>query len=190
MKKKRLIYLTGVFCLLLCACGQTQPGDTGREEDGVPVENGSRSGQADEVESGAEGAQQGGQADGAEGAQQGGQTDGVENVQNGTGEQDWAACFQNMKYTKSDKGISDTNPVMTQRFGADPYGMVYGDRVYLYMTADALERDADGQVTENTYSKIRSINVISTDDMGRRAQPNGPTIPGPLPPPGRRSTGR
>ena len=74
MKKKRLIYLTGVFCLLLCACGQTQPGDTGREEDGVPVENGSRSGQADEVESGAEGAQQGGQADGAEGAQQGGQT--------------------------------------------------------------------------------------------------------------------
>ncbi|MCX4305305.1 MAG: glycoside hydrolase family 43 protein [Acetatifactor sp.] len=173
MKKKRLIYLTGVFCLLLCACGQTQPGDTGREEGGVPLENGSRSGQADEVESGAEGsqaegaegAQQGGQAEGADGAQQGGQADGVENAQNGTGEQDWAACFQNMKYTKSDKGISDTNPVMTQRFGADPYGMVYEDRVYLYMTADALERDADGQVTENTYSKIRSINVISTDDM-------------------------
>ena len=175
MKKKRLIYLTGVFCLLLCACGQTQPGDTGREEDGVPLENGSRSGQADEVESGAEGsqaegaegAQQGGQAEGAEGAQQGGQAEGVENAQNGTGEQDWAACFQNMKYTKSDKGILDTNPVMTQRFGADPYAMVYGDRVYLYMTADALERDADGQVTENTYSKIRSINVISTDDMVR-----------------------
>ena len=136
MKKKRLIYLTGVFCLLLCACGQTQPGDTGREEGGVPLENGSRSGQADAVEPGAEGsraegadgAQQGGQAEGADGAQQGGQADGVENAQNGTGEQDWAACFQNMKYTKSDKGISDTNPVMTQRFGADPYGMVYEDR--------------------------------------------------------------
>lgn len=78
---------------------------------------------------------------------------------------DWAARFSNMKCTKSYKGFMDTNPVMTQRFGADPYAMVYGDRVYIYMTADAFEYDASGEVAENTYGKIRSINVVSTDDM-------------------------
>jgi len=66
---------------------------------------------------------------------------------------------------KGYKGVEDTNPLMTQRFGADPYAMVYKDRVYIYMTADAFEYDADGNVTENTYSKIHQINVISTDDM-------------------------
>lgn len=67
--------------------------------------------------------------------------------------------------TRSYKGVGDTNPVMTQRFGADPYAMVYGDRVYLYMTADAFEYDSEGNVTENTYGKIHQINVISTNDM-------------------------
>ena len=37
---------------------------------------------------------------------------------------------------KSLKKIGNANPVMTQRFGADPYAMVYEDRVYLYMTGD------------------------------------------------------
>lgn len=78
---------------------------------------------------------------------------------------DWKTCFEGMKYSKSYKGFQDTNPVMTQRFGADPFAMVYGDRVYIYMTADAPEYNADGEVTENTYSKIRSLNVVSTDDM-------------------------
>ncbi len=59
----------------------------------------------------------------------------------------------------------DTNPIMTQRFGADPYAMVYGDRVYFYMTADAFEYDGEGKIAENSYSKIRSLNVVSTDDM-------------------------
>lgn len=80
-------------------------------------------------------------------------------------DRDWETYFKGMKYTKAYKGLQDTNPVMTQRFGADPYAMVYGDRVYIYMTADALEYGADGEVKENTYSKIRSLNVVSTDDM-------------------------
>lgn len=67
--------------------------------------------------------------------------------------------------TKGYKGVEDTNPIMTQRFGADPYAMVYGERVYLYMTADAFEYDSEGSVTENTYGKIHQINVLSTDDM-------------------------
>ena len=79
---------------------------------------------------------------------------------------DYDALFEKITLTESYKGLDDTNPLMTQRFGADPYAMVYGDRVYFYMTADAFEYDgAAGKLGENTYSRIRSINVISTSDM-------------------------
>ncbi len=77
----------------------------------------------------------------------------------------YAALFENLKLTDSYKGLDNANPLMTQRFGADPYAMVYEDRVYFYMTADAFEYDAEGNVVENTYGKIHSINVISTADM-------------------------
>ncbi len=55
------------------------------------------------------------------------------------------------------KPITDHNPVMAQRFGADPYALVYDGRVYLYMTGDALEYDASGAVKNNTYSTIPSM---------------------------------
>ncbi len=73
--------------------------------------------------------------------------------------------FDNMKLTNNLKGVTQTNPLMTQRFGADPYALVYEDRVYFYMTADSFEYDKDNNILENSYSKIHSINVISTDDM-------------------------
>ena len=79
--------------------------------------------------------------------------------------EDLAACFNGMSYTTAYKKFSDTNPIMTQRFGADPYAMVYEDRVYFYMTADAFEYNDKGEIVENSYSKIRSLNVVSTDDM-------------------------
>ena len=78
---------------------------------------------------------------------------------------DYSTLFDDLQLTKSYKGLDETNPLMTQRFGADPYAMVYGDRVYFYMTADAFEYDAEGNIVENTYGKIHSINVISTADM-------------------------
>lgn len=73
--------------------------------------------------------------------------------------------FEGLQLAEHYKGLEDTNPLMTQRFGADPYALVYGDRVYIYMTADAFEYGAYKKVEENTYSKINQINVISTDDM-------------------------
>ncbi|WP_438433461.1 glycoside hydrolase family 43 protein [Gorillibacterium sp. sgz500922] len=57
------------------------------------------------------------------------------------------------------------NPLMGHKFGADPYALVYGGRVYLYMTSDALEYDSEGQVKGNTYSSINRITVISSDDL-------------------------
>lgn len=98
------------------------------------------------------------------------ETEGTENsntetAQDGTGKEEKSMEPGEITITKGYKGVEDTNPVMTQRFGADPYAMVYGDRVYLYMTADAFEYDSEGNVTENTYGKIHQINVLSTDDM-------------------------
>lgn len=77
---------------------------------------------------------------------------------------DYAVYFQDMAPTESYKGLEDANPLMTQRFGADPYAMEYDGRVYFYMTADAFEYEG-GEVKENTYGKIHQINVISTADM-------------------------
>lgn len=66
---------------------------------------------------------------------------------------------------KGYKGAGENNPVMTQRFGADPYALVYDGRVYLYMTGDVLEYNFDGTVKNNTYSKINTINVVSSADL-------------------------
>ncbi|WP_035769171.1 glycoside hydrolase family 43 protein [Butyrivibrio sp. NC2002] len=66
---------------------------------------------------------------------------------------------------ESYKKLSDHNPLMVQRFGADPYALVYEDRVYMYMTGDDFSYDEKGEVTENTYGNINTINVISSDDL-------------------------
>ncbi|MDE6674033.1 MAG: family 43 glycosylhydrolase, partial [Acetatifactor sp.] len=77
---------------------------------------------------------------------------------------DYAAYFQDMKITGSYKGLEDTNPLMTQRFGADPYAMEYDGRVYFYMTGDIFEYDGE-EIKDNTYGRIHQIHVISTADM-------------------------
>jgi len=57
------------------------------------------------------------------------------------------------------------NPLVAHKFGADPYALVYGDRVYLYMTGDVLEYDENGNVKENSYGSINRLSVISSDDL-------------------------
>lgn len=79
-------------------------------------------------------------------------------------ESDYAVYFENLELTESYKGLEDANPLMTQGFGADPYAMEYDGRVYFYMTADAFEYE-NGEIQENSYSKISQINVLSTADM-------------------------
>ena len=66
---------------------------------------------------------------------------------------------------KSYKKITEHNPIMVQRFGADPYALVYKDRVYIYMTGDKPSYNADGTVKGNTYSNINTINVVSSEDL-------------------------
>jgi len=57
------------------------------------------------------------------------------------------------------------NPVVSHKFGADPYALVVDGRVYLYNTYDALEYDDDGNVKDNSYSTINKLSVISSSDL-------------------------
>ncbi|MEE1083441.1 MAG: carbohydrate-binding protein [Paludibacteraceae bacterium] len=62
------------------------------------------------------------------------------------------------------KPTTNHNPIMTQRYGADPCAMVYGDSVYIYMTHDIYEY-SNGNITTNGYSKITEIVCVSSADL-------------------------
>ena len=70
-----------------------------------------------------------------------------------------------MKIKRSHKRKGENNPLYTQRFGADPGVMEYDGRLYVFMTNDTLEFDANNNVKENSYSQIRHISCISSDDL-------------------------
>ncbi len=75
------------------------------------------------------------------------------------------ALFSGITPTKSYKKDGENNPLYTQRFGADPGVMEYNGRIYVYMTNDIFEYDANGNLVDNTYGKINQINCISSDDL-------------------------
>ncbi len=78
----------------------------------------------------------------------------------------WKAEFEGLTLAETLKNIGYDAPVMTQRLGADPYAVVYNGRVYLYMTGDVVEYEADGvTVKSNSYGKINTLNVISSEDL-------------------------
>lgn len=76
----------------------------------------------------------------------------------------WEERYSEITLSKTLKKMGYDTPVMTQRLGADPYAMVYDGRVYLYMTGDVLEY-TNKKVSSNTYSRINTIAVVSSDDL-------------------------
>jgi arabinoxylan arabinofuranohydrolase len=79
--------------------------------------------------------------------------------------EDLEKLFENIKYTKPYKENGYGNPLITHSYGADPYAMVYNDRVYVYMTHDEYMYDAKGEISTNTYANIRSLRCISSSDL-------------------------
>lgn len=63
------------------------------------------------------------------------------------------------------KTVGNSNPLMSQCFGADPFAMEYDGRLYVYMSSDKYEYDQDGNILNNSFAEIKSIKVISTEDM-------------------------
>ncbi len=72
--------------------------------------------------------------------------------------------FASVKAEGSYKENGNSNALYTQRFGADPGFMVYGDRLYVFTTNDAFEYDQNGNLKENSYD-VQTINCHSTADM-------------------------
>ncbi len=73
--------------------------------------------------------------------------------------------FSGISLAQSLKKANYGNPLMTQRFSADPGVMEYNGRVYVYTTNDTLMYDNNGQVTGCTYSIINTLNCMSSADL-------------------------
>jgi arabinoxylan arabinofuranohydrolase len=63
------------------------------------------------------------------------------------------------------KNYTDHNPIITHNFGADPWALVYNDRVYLYLTGDGLQYSEDGELLAEAYGLIRNLRVLSSADL-------------------------
>jgi arabinoxylan arabinofuranohydrolase len=63
------------------------------------------------------------------------------------------------------KNYTDHNPITTHDFGADPWVLVYNDRMYLYLTGDSLQYDDNGNLVAEAYGLIRHLHMLSSADM-------------------------
>ncbi len=66
---------------------------------------------------------------------------------------------------KKSKDTADGNPIISNVFCADPTSIEYEGRLYIYGTCDQDQFDAVGPDGENTYEHIKSLVMLSTDDM-------------------------
>lgn len=73
--------------------------------------------------------------------------------------------FSSLTLANGYKELSQGNPCMTQKFTADPGVMEYNGRVYVYSSNDEYEYDSTGTVKTNSYSGIKTVNCMSSNDM-------------------------
>lgn len=67
--------------------------------------------------------------------------------------------------TEAYKEITDTNPIASVNFFADPTAVEYNGRLYVYGTNDTIEFDENLGMGENDYGSINQLMIYSTDDM-------------------------
>lgn len=63
------------------------------------------------------------------------------------------------------KKLENGNPISSEFYCADPTAVEHGGRLYVYGTNDHQQYEAVGDEGSNTYDKIKSLQVFSTDDM-------------------------
>jgi arabinoxylan arabinofuranohydrolase len=76
-----------------------------------------------------------------------------------------SGLFDNVTFGTPLKAIGNHNPLITHNFGADPWALVYNNRVYLYLTGDALQYDDQGELVAAAYGLIRTLHVLSSADL-------------------------
>ncbi|MGN0580952.1 MAG: family 43 glycosylhydrolase [Ruminococcus sp.] len=67
--------------------------------------------------------------------------------------------------TNNYKDTRYNNPISSDFYCADPTSVEYNGRLYLFGTNDHEQFEAAGPDVDNTYEKIKSMLVFSTDDM-------------------------
>jgi arabinoxylan arabinofuranohydrolase len=87
-------------------------------------------------------------------------------------EENMQTLFDGLTLATPLKAYGDVNPICLQRFGADPWGLVYKDRVYVYMTGDTFRLSSGSSpapdfsnLQANDYSNINPIRVVSSSDL-------------------------
>lgn len=63
------------------------------------------------------------------------------------------------------KSVGNSNPLIDHHLGADPYALTYNGRVYIYMSSDNYEYNSNGTIKDNSFANLKSIFVISSEDM-------------------------
>ena len=65
------------------------------------------------------------------------------------------------------KLVDKNNTISAQRYMADPYAIEYEGRIYVYGTNDSQSMiiGDDGQIPNNTYANINTLNCYSSKDM-------------------------
>ena len=67
--------------------------------------------------------------------------------------------------TENYKDTRFNNPISPDFYCADPTAVEYNGRLYVYGTNDHQQFEEAGPDVDNTYEKIKSLLVFSTDDM-------------------------
>ena len=75
------------------------------------------------------------------------------------------AIDNNVISSKTYKSALYNNPISSEVFCADPTAVEYNGRLYVYGTNDHQQCREKGEDKDNTYEKIKSLVVFSTDDM-------------------------
>lgn len=63
------------------------------------------------------------------------------------------------------KNLSTSNPILSNIFCADPTGIEYNGRLYVYGTNDHQQFEEEGIYGKNSYNGIKSLVCFSTDDL-------------------------
>ena len=66
---------------------------------------------------------------------------------------------------KSFKSAANNNPISSEFFCADPTSVEYNGRLYVFGTNDHQQYEGSSADKDNTYEKIKSLVIFSTDDM-------------------------
>ncbi len=70
-----------------------------------------------------------------------------------------------MPYANMYKKADENNVLLPNTYACDPYAMEYDGRVYVYMSNDSEQYEATDKNGLNVYGYMRSVHIISSDDM-------------------------